>query len=77
MEAGGLRAVQDELDRWRDRQGELEEELQRVKEEEKELLEELAKVDEQVAYYESLTKDMKKELEPPKLAGLLSSLKKG
>jgi hypothetical protein len=34
-------------------------------------------VEEQIAYYDSLESDMKKELEPPKLSGMLDSLKKG
>lgn len=40
------------------------------------LLEEMAEVEGQIAYYTSLTRDMKKALEPPRLGTLLRSLKK-
>lgn len=45
--------------------------------ERKRLAEELEKVDQQIAYYESLTRDMKRELGRPGLSSLLSSLRKG
>ena len=40
------------------------------------LLEEMVQVDGQVAYYVSLTRDMKKALDPPGLGKLLRSLRK-
>lgn len=40
------------------------------------LLGEMVQVEEQIAYYGSLTKDMKKALEPPRLGQLLRSLKR-
>ena len=46
-----------ELDRWKRRQDELRAELE--------------KVDRQVAYYEALAKDMKKEVRPARLSDLL------
>ncbi|MFQ5908019.1 MAG: hypothetical protein ACE5JE_04205 [Thermoplasmata archaeon] len=41
------------------------------------LLEEIVQVEGQIAYYTSLTKDMKKALEPHRLGQLLRSLNKG
>ncbi len=72
-----LRVSQLELEDWKEKRVHLEKELNETEEEEKSLLAELARIEEQIAYYESLQSDMKKELEPPKLSGMLSSLKKG
>lgn len=72
-----LRVAQLELEDWRDKQTRLEKKLSEVEEEEKEIMAELAHAEEQIAYYDSLQSDMKKELEPPKLSGMLSSLRKG
>jgi predicted nucleic acid-binding Zn-ribbon protein len=72
-----LRVAQLELEDWREKQVNLEKQLSEVEEEEKGILTELAHAEEQIAYYDSLQSDMKKELEPPKLSGMLSSLKKG
>ena len=72
-----LRVAQLELEDWREKQTRLEKKLNEVEEEEKELMAELAHAEEQIAYYDSLQSDMKKELEPPKLSGMLSSLRKG
>lgn len=72
-----LRVAQLELEDWKEKQVHVEKELNETEEEEKGLLAELARVQEQIAYYESLQSDMKKELDPPKLSGMLSSLKKG
>lgn len=47
-----------------------------MKEEERSLAQELAKVEEQVAYYDSLEKGMKRELDPPQLKRMLDSLSK-
>ncbi|MFQ6106294.1 MAG: hypothetical protein ACE5QF_01710 [Thermoplasmata archaeon] len=71
-----LDALQQEYERWRFRRKELEEELRRLSEEEDDILKELARVEGQISYYDSLESDMKKELEPPRLSDLLSSLKK-
>lgn len=72
-----LRVSQLELEDWKEKQVNLQKKLNEVEEEEKGILAELARVEEQIAYYESLQSDMKKELEPPKLSGMLSSLRKG
>ena len=56
-----LRALH-ELDRWKSRQAELRAELD--------------KVDRQVAYYEALAKDMKKETRPARLSDLLRTMLK-
>ncbi len=68
--------LQDEFERWKRREKSLTEELRTVKEEERTLVAELAKVEEQVSYYDSLEKGMKKELDPPQLRELLRSLSK-
>lgn len=47
----------DELDRWRERQRALGDELE--------------KVERQVAYYEALVKDMKRDTKPPRFGELL------
>ena len=39
------------------------------------LSEELAKVDEQAGYYDSLAGDMKRDVQPPSLYGLIRSLR--
>lgn len=72
-----LRVAQLELEDWKEKQINLEKEISGIEEEEKSILSELARVEEQITYYESLQSDMKKELEPPKLSGMLSSLRKG
>lgn len=72
-----MRVAQLELEEWKSKQSKLGEELKEIEEEEKYIQGELARVEEQIAYYDSLESDMKKELEPPKLSGMLSSLKKG
>ncbi len=52
---------------------ELEGKLEELDREEATLLDELSRVEEQVAYYGSLTKEMKRTLDPPKLNKLLRS----
>lgn len=49
-----------ELDRWKRRQDELKSELE--------------KVNRQVAYYEALVRDMKREVRPPRISDLLKSM---
>ena len=66
-----------ELEQWRLRERNLLEALQDLDEEEARLQTELDRVDRQVAYYESLARDMKKELGPPKLSTLLTSFARG
>lgn len=71
-----LDALQQEYERWRFRRKHLEEELRQLSEEENEILAELARVEGQIAYYDSLESDMKKELEPPRLSDLLRSFRR-
>jgi len=68
--------LSEELVRWRRRQQHLEESLRRLSEEEERLTRELVKAEKQLAYYSSLTSDMKRELEPPSLASMLKSFRK-
>lgn len=64
------------MQRWRDKESILNVQLREISEEETRLLKEIQKVDQQLAYYDSLEKDMKKELEPPRMSSFLRSLKK-
>ncbi len=66
-----------DLRKWLNLKHELERSLQAIEKEESYVMEELDKVEEQVAYYGSLTKDMKKTLDPPKLSRLLQSWRRG
>lgn len=66
----------DEYRKWARRRKELEEALEELGRQEAFLLEELERVEEQVAYYGSLARDMKRALDPPKLSQLLRSLRK-
>jgi len=67
---------EEELPVWRERLTRLEEEFEGLKSEESHLLEELAKIEEQMVYYDTLTHEMKRTLEPPRLSGLLGSLRR-
>lgn len=55
---------------------ELEAALQELDREEAALREELDEVEEQLAYYDSLARDMKRALDPPRLEGLLRTWKR-
>jgi len=68
--------VSEELVRWKRRQRQLEENLRRLSEEEERLTHELVKAERQLAYYSSLTSDMKREFEPPSLASMMKSFRK-
>jgi len=68
--------LSEELVRWRRRQQHLEETLRQLSEEEERLTRELVKAEKQLSYYNSLTSDMKRELEPPSLASMLKSFRK-
>ncbi len=72
----GIDAAQKEFERWRQRERRLLEAMKEVEGERRRLDAELSKVDQQVAYYDSLTRDMKRELGRPGLSSLLSSLRK-
>lgn len=69
-------AVQKEFDRWRQREQKLLTAIVQVDEERRRLDGELVRVQQQVAYYDNLARDMKKELGRPGLGNLLSSLRK-
>ncbi len=73
---GAIDTAQKEYERWRGRERRLLEALNQVEDERRRLDEELVRVQQQVAYYDSLTRDMKKELGRPGLSNLLSSLRK-
>lgn len=55
---------------------ELKLELKRVQEREAKIKSEMEDVDAQIAYYDHLTKDIKKDIHPPKLYSLLQDMKK-
>lgn len=69
-------AVVKEATRWRERERKLQTALRQLEEERRRLDRELEKVVEQVSYYDSLTREMKRALGRPGLSGLLSSLRK-
>ena len=73
---GGLHATEREIERWRQRERRIVDALHNVDEERHRLEEELVKVEQQVTYYDSLTREMKRELGPPGLSSLLSSLRR-
>ncbi|TLZ49918.1 MAG: hypothetical protein E6K18_07515 [Methanobacteriota archaeon] len=70
-----LAATAEELVRMRQRAREVEDVLKETEAEEVRIGAELAKVEAQAGYYESLAGDMKRDLQPPKLAGLIRSLR--
>jgi len=74
--AGSTLMLSEELVRWRRRQQHLEDTLRRLSEEEERLTRELVKAEKQLAYYNSLTSEMKREFEPPGLASMLKSFRK-
>lgn len=66
-----------ELEHWHTREQQLLDALRDLDEEGARLEAELERVGRQVAYYESLARDMKRELGPPKLSTLLTSFARG
>ncbi len=76
MPLAGPQATQREIERWRQRERRLIEALRSVDDERRRLDDELLKVEQQVAYYDSLTREMKRELGRPGLSSLLSSLRR-
>ncbi len=76
MTLAGPQATQREIERWRQRERRLIEALRSVDDERRRLDDELLKVEQQVAYYDSLTREMKRELGRPGLSSLLSSLRR-
>lgn len=73
---GAVEATQREVARWRQRERRILEAIQSLDDERRRLDQELLKVDQQVVYYDSLTRDMKRELGRPGLSSLLSSLRR-
>ena len=73
---GALESTQREVGRWRQRERRILDALKSVDEERHRLDQELLKVEQQVTYYDSLTRDMKRELGRPGLSSLLSSLRR-
>ena len=71
-----LRGTEKEIERWRQRERRLLDALDHVDEERQRLESELAKVAQQVVYYDSLTREMKRELGRPGLSSLMSSLRR-
>ncbi len=71
-----MEATRKEVERWRHRERRLLDALKNVDDERRRLDDELLKVEQQLTYYDSLTRDMKRELGRPGLSGLLSSLRR-
>jgi hypothetical protein len=71
-----MRTTEREVERWRQRERRILDVLQSVDDERRRLDEELLKVEQQIAYYDSLTREMKRELGRPGLSSLLSSLRR-
>jgi chromosome segregation ATPase len=71
-----LRGTEKEIERWRQREKRLLEALENVDDERQRLESELGKVEQQVVYYDSLTREMKRELGRPGLSSLMSSLRR-
>lgn len=71
-----LATVEEELDRWRARERDLQQALRAIVEEGDRLQEELDRIDQQVTYYGSLTGDMKRQVQRPNLSSLLSSFRR-
>jgi predicted nucleic acid-binding Zn-ribbon protein len=67
-------AILQEKDRWTLRKRELEVDVVKIEEEEKRLAGELAKMREQISYYDSLTRDMKREMQPPGVSSMFKSI---
>lgn len=65
----------EERERWMERETDLKNEIKSLpKNEKKAKHKELIQIREQVAYYDALTRDMKKSVRPSKLSNLLNAL---
>lgn len=73
---GTPRTMDREMERWRQRERRILDALRSVEDERHRLDGELLKVEQQIVYYDSLTREMKRELGRPGLSGLLSSLRR-
>ncbi len=69
-------AAQKEFDRWQQKERRILDAVSGVDGERRRLTEELAKVQQQILYYDSLTREMKRELGRPGLSSLLSSFRR-
>ncbi|MDI6917678.1 MAG: hypothetical protein QMC80_07785 [Thermoplasmatales archaeon] len=75
MKSGEILLAIKELENWRNRKEKIKDELKKLSDDEKtEKKKELEKINEQIAYYESLIRDMKKEVKPPKIGHLLDTI---
>ena len=75
MKSGEILLAIKELESWRSRKEKILNELATLSHDEKtEKKKELEKINEQIEYYETLIKDMKKEVKPPKLGHLLDTI---
>jgi len=71
-----IQAAQKEFNRWQQKERRILDTIAGVDEERRRLTEELTKVEQQVLYYNSLTREMKREIGRPGLSSLLSSLRR-
>ena len=71
-----IQAAQKEFDQWQQKERRILDALAGVDGERRRLNEERAKVEQQVLYYDSLTREMKRELGRPGLSSLLSSFRR-
>lgn len=71
-----IEGIWEDYRRWMQRKRELERALDELDREESLLMEELYRVEDQLAYYESLTREMKRTLDPPSFSRLLHSLRR-
>jgi hypothetical protein len=73
METRRILATLDERRRWEARRAKLEKELRKLTSRERSLRKaELGKIDQQIAYYDSLLRQMKKELRPMDRSSILN-----
>lgn len=68
-------AASEELRRTRERAREVEAALREAEAEEARIVGELAQVDAQAGYYDSLEKEMKRDIQPPSLTVMIRSLR--
>ncbi len=76
MRSGDPASVQRELGRQREREEGLLQAVRSLGEEQRRLEGELGHADDQVTYYDSLARDMKRELRRPGLSAILRSLQR-
>ena len=72
----GPRDLQREIDRLRERETSVREAIRAIEEDESRLEEEVVSVDAQVAYYDAIARDMKREIRRPGLSMILRSLRR-